>query len=159
MKRQYCIAMLLLLQACNHSEKGVLDYQNEFENTKNVLNELNNVVITKYGGDAEIMRRHFVIVINPKLARKSLDSQIVDSQLTRMMTTANISAISLQRGKYKCLVGPEFDRIYYRLHKDQYYPTVYFVYNRCPIDSFEYYSGSVDQVSIDRNWEIFIDKK
>lgn len=113
---------------------------------------MSKFLICKYSTNTN---RKVISIINPKLTKEKLDFQTVDSEMLNSIANLDIEQINLERENF--CNDKKFDKVYFHLHNDSYYPITYLVYSVCGGKKYNYTSSTIRRVTIMPHWELLID--
>lgn len=156
-KEWHILVCMLFLIISSCSERTEEYYLNHFEKNQDEFEKLSRLLFNKYQNDSAFAQQVRVVFINPNAEDADIKSQIVDDEIISFMEQLSIRSIYLEREGTCKIDSQRFDNIYFRVDKEDYYPTVDFIFSFCDTTYFDYQSKTIRRISISKHWQCLID--
>lgn len=152
-----CLFVLSFYGCKSNDGKEAEFYIDNFIKNENLYDSLATHLITRYGQDEKYKNEIRVVLLNPSKTKKTLPQEIIDTTIQNWLNKADISNVNLENEDRFCSSGLNFDKIYFQVHRNNYYPMVEYIYSVCLLDSINYTSQTITRRTIKPHWDFLID--
>lgn len=146
---------VILIASCN-GKIDEKDYLQHFKERRKDFEVIKDYLLSYYGKDSVNKYLVRMIFVNPNFQTPTLEMEIVEENLTRLMEQVGVSEIHMEKENETCDSLIYFDKLYFKYYQKGY-PSVYFIYDTCVEEEINYRSETIRKVSISDQWLLLID--